>query len=231
MASSPARVCIDMLACQTAGSRHRGIGNYAAGLALALGRLDDGAKTFLVAKRDPASVAEIAQSFAGVVPPHRLKTIDLPSPTSWQPGCAAMQAATLARAYARLNPDVLHISSLFEQEVAYPHPSLCAGRIKSLTLYDLIPYIFKGRYLSEPSALRWYLSKLGELKNYALLFASPNLRAATPSHSPGSPRNGSSRSWGRAARPLRRTGIRMTRSPPCMRAWDWPGRSCCSRAA
>ncbi len=171
MASSPARVCLDMLGCQTANSRHRGIGNYSTGLALALARLGDDAKTFIVAQRDPASVAEIVQSFAGVVPPHRVKTIDLLSPASRQPGCAAMQAATLARAYARLNPDVLHVSSLFEPEIAFPHPSLCAGRIKSVTVFDLIPYVFRERYLSEPLVLRWYLSKLGELKNYDLLFA------------------------------------------------------------
>lgn len=167
-----------MLAAQTKGSRHRGIGNYSLGLARGLceGLASTGEAVFLTADgAHGESVAEIRRHFSGVVPSHRIKTIHVPKCEPFalitKGSSAGLHAAALDWAYGKINPDVLHYSSIFENDVRFPSPAGGAAAVSSTTLYDLIPFVYSDRYLSNPVISGWYHDRLLLLKRFDLLFS------------------------------------------------------------
>ncbi|MDF9832401.1 glycosyltransferase involved in cell wall biosynthesis [Ereboglobus sp. PH5-5] len=176
MKNTSIRVCVDATACQTHSSRNRGIGNYTAGLLGAIAKLkgerDD---AFIVGLQHPESVREIHATTKNLIPSHRIKTVKVPQGNLFENPATSvvphMQAATLARAYSKTAPQVVHVSSYFETELHLPPPSLCPGLVKTAVIYDFIPYIFKERYLPGNEILGWYGSRVNALMQCDCLFA------------------------------------------------------------
>lgn len=158
---------------------NRGIGRYSLALALAMARRPRGHELQIVLNsRFEAGAAAVRAAFDGLVAPEHIKLYDLPSPVAeydhrnaWR-----VRAAEQLRQHylASLQPDVVHVASLFEglsDDAAVSCPP-GSGRFDSaITLYDLIPLLRKNVYLTEPHVANWYYRKLQSLKNAELLLA------------------------------------------------------------
>lgn len=172
------RIALDLQACQTE-SRHRGIGRYSADFARALLEFDRAQYVVGLDATYPAAQSTLMQGLADVVPPAAFTHYHYPGPNRPH-GHAEDSLRPAARAlvrhhYARLAPDVVHVSSLFEGFVEH---AACLGgvaglpgAISSVTLYDLIPLVYREHYLGEPTYRRWYEDKLRRLQRFDMLLS------------------------------------------------------------
>ena len=171
------RILIDLQAAQSPGSRIRGIGRYSLALAEAVARNAGDHEVWIALNHAiPEVVATIKDRFAPWLPEDRIVV--------WEsiPGTAAVDVSNLParraaerlreRFLASLAPDVIHTSSLFEgmtDTVVTSVPRDRAGILHSVSLYDLIPYVRRDVYLSDPRARAWYLDKIESLLRADLL--------------------------------------------------------------
>ena len=161
------RIVIDLQACQTPDSRHRGIGRYAMELAKGLIRVADRHEIVVLANEAfPDSLEEIRGEVCGLSDRVRFSTYALARLEDYhgeqRRRIQALNDRLLNWQYARHSPDVLHVASVFEGWVT--GAAHVSGRLADLsavctsaTLYDLIPLLFKERYLAaavEPAYLR-----------------------------------------------------------------------------
>lgn len=170
------RIVIDLQACQSE-SRFRGIGRYSMSLALAIAR---NAKRhdvwILLNNRFPDSVPRIRQIFRGSIPKNKIVVFSIP------PKVAEINIENLWLTYtselireffiAKLKPDIVHISSLFEgwaDDVVTSVHKLPVARSVSTTLYDLIPLLNQTSYLSDLKTRDYYFRKIEALKKNDLL--------------------------------------------------------------
>lgn len=173
------RIVIDLQACQSTGSRDRGIGRYSLALAKAMLGIAEGHEFFLLLNGLFAdTIAPIVEQFNGLIPAHRVVVWHAPGPVAegleenrWR-----NRAAELVReqVIASLQPDVVHVTSLFEGSGDDAVVSIAAnGRawVTVVTLYDLIPLVYRERYLSAPAQQQWYFRKLHSLKQADCLLA------------------------------------------------------------
>ncbi len=173
------RILIDLQACQTPGSRHRGIGRYSLALAQAMLEVGEQHEFHLLLNDQFAEAAtELQQSLAHYP---NLKQVHLWSSVA---GVAEIEAKNFWRtqaaealreqAIAAIEPDFIHIASLFEGMVDDAVTSVAAS-VKhiptAVTLYDLIPLINAEPYLENQLVRRWYYRKCQSLKNADLLLA------------------------------------------------------------
>jgi glycosyltransferase involved in cell wall biosynthesis len=171
------RILLDLQGCQSQSSRQRGIGRYSMAFARAL--LHKGvAHEFHVLLNGafPATIAAIEGELAGLLPADRLHVFHAPqgcadnrTPQRWR---TRASAAIRRCAIQQVQPDIVHVSSLFEglvdDCVAEIDPAL-DGVPASVTVYDFIPYIHAARYLAAPAARDWYMRRLESMKRAALL--------------------------------------------------------------
>lgn len=173
------KIVLDMQARQSYGSHHRGIGRYALALSRAMvqqaGQHDI---HLLVNAAIPGYVQEIRQDFQGLVSPSHIHAFSIPTPTmglhpenAWR-----IRAAEHIRETFLLNlqPDIVHISSLFEgldddivTSVSYPE----LAKNTSVSLHDLIPLVQADPYLRDQRVRGWYYRKLQSLKNAGLVLS------------------------------------------------------------
>ncbi|TFW00446.1 glycosyltransferase, partial [Oxalobacteraceae bacterium OM1] len=174
------RILLDLQACQTSGSRNRGIGRYSMSLALAMARQARGRHEIIIALngRFPDTIVPIRQAFDGLVEQDNIVVYDVPGPLlEFDPSLAwRRRAAELAREtfFASLNPDVVHVTSLFEgwgDDAVTVIGHLEHRFIRTITLYDLIPLIHKETYLTHAGSRALYYRKLQALKNAELLLS------------------------------------------------------------
>ncbi len=167
------RIVVDLQACQTEASAGRGVGRFAEGLARHLaGRMgsDDLRLCLSGAYRD--SLERTVDAWALLLPRQCLTAYRYPDP---RPGTAQRRAEcaiaeTLIRHHwMSLQPDVLHISHVFEGwhgAAIVPHAlPKASGLVRSATLYDLIPLRFPEHYFADPEYKAWYFEKLGTLRD------------------------------------------------------------------
>jgi FkbM family methyltransferase len=166
------RIVLDLQGAQSESSRSRGIGRYSLALAEAIAR-EAGEHEVWVALngRVPDSIEPLRAMFTGLISPERIRTFELPMPVaeldltnSWR-----MQAAELLREkfLADLQPDIVHVSTLFEgagNEVVASVGRLNTKVPTAVTLYDLIPMLRPSSYLADPLVKRSYLRRLQSLK-------------------------------------------------------------------
>lgn len=172
------RIILDLQACQAV-SKHRGIGRYSMALAQAMARNSAGHEIQIVLNSQfPDAVTEIRTAFADLLPERQIKLFDLPAPVAEYDHANAwrVRAAEQLRSHylAGLQPDVLHVASLFEGLGDNAVVACPPGRAQfdtAVTLYDLIPLLRKEVYLTEPHVANWYYRKLQGLKNAELLLA------------------------------------------------------------
>ncbi|MFC5511708.1 glycosyltransferase [Massilia jejuensis] len=158
---------------------HRGIGRYSLALAQAMARNNVGHDLRIVLnERFPASVTGLRRAFDGLVPASSIMTFATPAPSAeaspdnmWR----LLAAERIREHYlAGLQPDIVHVASLFEGLSDDAVVSVLHGRDRfasAVTLYDLIPLMRQDRYLGDPNIARWYHRKLESLKNAQLLLA------------------------------------------------------------
>ncbi|MFZ6760610.1 glycosyltransferase [Undibacterium sp. Ji50W] len=173
------RILIDLQACQSTGSRDRGIGRYSLALAKAMASNAGQHEIWLMLSGlFPETIQPIRNIFAELVPSERIVTWRTPAPVAelvpdnyWR-----NRTAELVRehALASIRPDFVHVTSLFEGsgDDAVSSVGLTDERLATaVTLYDLIPLVYEKQYLQQPSQRAWYYRKLASLKRADLLLA------------------------------------------------------------
>jgi len=173
------RVVIDMQGAQTE-SRFRGIGRYTLSFSQAVVR-NRGEHEIILALSGlfPDTIEPIRAAFDGLLPQENIRVWHAPGPVADnQPGNGARrEIAELTREafLASLQPDVIHICSLFDGYVDDAVASI--GRFDqntpvSVALYDLIPLLNPDQYLRpNPSFELYYRRKIDDLKKASRFLA------------------------------------------------------------
>jgi glycosyltransferase involved in cell wall biosynthesis len=171
------RIALDLQGCQSV-SRLRGIGRYSLALAQAIARNAGEHEVWVVLNNlFPDTIDGVRLAFSGLVPPEHVAVFSVP-PFALYQGAEdwRTRAATLIREYAiaELQPDVLHVSSLFEgfvDESVTSVKEFDADMVTAVTLYDLIPFLNPERYLPDPGFRKHYYGKVEALKRADILLA------------------------------------------------------------
>ena len=171
------RIVLDLQGCQSV-SRLRGIGRYSLALAKSIARNADRHEVWIVLNNlFPDAIDEIRHEFDGLLPAGRIAVFSLPAIRLYQGSDDwRTRAAQLIREYAiaEIEPDVVHISSLFEGYVDVSTSTIKTfdtDSITAVTLYDLIPYLNPGKYLTDAGFKKHYLEKIEALKQADILLA------------------------------------------------------------
>ena len=171
------RIALDLQGCQSA-SRLRGIGRYSMALAKAIVRNAGDHEVWIVLNElFPDTIEEIRHAFSDLLPQERIAVFSVPMLTPYQGETDwRTRAALLVREYAiaELEPDIVHVSSLFEGYVDHSLTSVKAldsDILTAVTLYDLIPYLNPERYLTDAGFKLHYYSKIEALKRADVLLA------------------------------------------------------------
>lgn len=174
------RIVIDMQGAQTA-SRFRGIGRYSLSFAHAVINEGHGHEVLLLLNGlFPETIEPIRSEFASCLPARNILVWTAPGPIQ------AIQSDNLARHAAAelireafiksLEPDVVHVTSLFEgfgDEAAISIGRFDQQTPVSTVLYDLIPLLNPDKYLAAPDVATFYHRRLQSLKqSHALLAIS-----------------------------------------------------------
>ncbi|MBK4733381.1 glycosyltransferase [Noviherbaspirillum pedocola] len=172
------RIVIDMQGVQ-ASNRQRGIGRYSLSLTKAIVE-QRGSHEVILALNGlfTETIEPIRLAFKELLPPENIVIWQCPGPinslddaNTWR-----RKSAELLREgfVASLRPDVLLITSLFEglvDDAALSVHTLSRAIPTVAILYDLIPLIWRDRYLDNPLMERWYERMLGHLRRADLLLA------------------------------------------------------------
>ena len=170
------RIVIDLQGAQASNAR-RGIGRYSLALAQGIARQAAGRHEVLIALNGAFadSIAPLRAAFAGLLPPDAIRVWHSPLTPGQAPAFGLRRAAERLREafLASLEPDMVHVSSLFEG----PHDGAVTGcgtfapLPTSVTLYDLIPLLRPDTYLPDPAARAEYLGRLEHLARADLLLS------------------------------------------------------------
>lgn len=166
------RVLIDLQGAQSTGSRGRGIGRYAMSLAEGVIRnRNDHEVLILLSSAFADTIPPIRRRFEAILPSTNIISFDVSGSTAQlSPENRARRVCNerLREAFiASLDPDVVHVSSLFEgltDDAVISIGRHERGVSTSVTLFDLIPLINKEVYLSDPTVARWYADRLDQLR-------------------------------------------------------------------
>ena len=172
------RIVLDLQGAQ-AESRFRGIGRYSLSLALAIAR-QRAEHEVVVALSGlfPDTIEPLRGAFDGVLPQDNIRVWQAPEPLAYidAENRKRRHAAELIREafLATLQPDVVHVASLFE---GYGDSAIASiGRFTdkfrtAVTLYDLIPFSHAFQYQSGPNERDWYNDRFNQLRRADLLLA------------------------------------------------------------
>ncbi|MEN3010901.1 MAG: glycosyltransferase, partial [Candidatus Bipolaricaulaceae bacterium] len=126
----------------------------------------------------PDAVEHLRKKFEGLVPSERIVVWHAPGPVAACDPANAWRRETaelLREAFITgLKPDIVHVASLFEgwADNCVTSVGKSSERVPvAVTVYDLIPLLYKDVYLSEPQVRAWYYQKLQWLKNAELWLA------------------------------------------------------------
>ena len=171
------KIAIDLQACQTPGSRRRGIGRYSLELAKGIVRNRGSHQVHFLLndafrEHDDAVQADLADGHGMSFEHYRLLAVD-GAPREHQRDMQRINDEILNWRYACCGADVLHVSSVFE---AWAAPSAhvdariadVPAALRSATLYDLIPLLFADAYLP-PSVRADYVATLGVFQQMDLI--------------------------------------------------------------
>ena len=173
------RIVLDLQACQTSGSRFRGIGRSTWAFTRAM--LKRGSRhefRVMLNGAFPDSLPDLRRELRDLVPPSRIHEWEVPGPTAAADPANAWRSCSgevLREAFVdSLQPDWLHMGSLFEgfgDDAIASVPVDAAAAPVAITLHDLIPWLYPEIYLPSPQAKAWYARRLDSLKRARLLFA------------------------------------------------------------
>lgn len=171
------KILLDLQACQSNGSRNRGIGRYSLALAKAMIEVAPEHEFWILLNAAfPETVSPLKNEFSGLLDAGRIVVFQAPAGSAeFGVGSAwRTRAAELLRAHTidAIEPDVVHVASMFEGQMddCVVDIESSASRIPvAVTLYDLIPLIYAERYLAYERTRSWYLRKLDALARADLL--------------------------------------------------------------
>jgi len=176
---------VDLFACQTS-SRFRGIGRYTYSLIREMVQSRKSHNLITLANASyPESFEELRQKFSRLLPagsflPYHTKELD---PAYGENDPYFEVASTLVRhSYETIAPDFTLYPSIFEgwgEKGVVPLPSGgFPSSLKSVIVYDFIPYVYSDRFLESDSYFKqYYLKRFNLLKKFDLLLAiSENTR-------------------------------------------------------
>lgn len=172
------RILIDMQGAQTE-SRYRGIGRYTMSFVRALVRNNANHEIILLLSDFfPESVRSIRSEFEGVLPASGIRVWGAPGPVREMEadnGERRAVAENIREAFiATLAPDVIHLTSLFEGYVDDGVVTVGAAGFPipvTITLYDLIPYLYQDKYLENEQYRTHYLRKIESLDEVTAFLA------------------------------------------------------------
>jgi glycosyltransferase involved in cell wall biosynthesis len=172
------RIVVDLQGAQSE-NRFRGIGQYSLALAKALLNVGQNHELWIALNGEfQETIEPIRATFDHLLPQNRIVVFSLPGPVAeadavncWRARCAEHIREHFL---ASLRPDATILSSLFEGQASDAATSV--GRfvrsgLSSVTLYDLIPLRYYGKYLSDSTIREWYFRKLDSLKRTDVLLA------------------------------------------------------------
>lgn len=165
------RIVIDLQGAQSTGSRSRGIGRYSASLCEAMIR-NRGEHEIILALNAifPDSIDLLRRRFGEFLPQENIVTFAAAEQTRQlapENDVRRIVSEHVREAFlASLQPDVVHVSSLFEglDDDAVVSIGKYTAIPTSVTLYDLIPLINRDIYLSNRVVHRWYSDRLDNLR-------------------------------------------------------------------
>ena len=173
------RIVIDLQGAQS-NSRFRGIGRYSTSLAQAIIRNRGEHEVIIVLNGlFPDATQFIKSQFEGLLPPENIRIWYAPGPVmECQAGTdLRREGAELVREafIASLQPDIVHISSLFEgfgDNTVTSVGKFDGDTPVSISFYDLIPFLNPKEYLEvDRFYATYYLRKLEYLKRASLLLS------------------------------------------------------------
>ena len=171
------RIVIDLQSCQS-GSKRAGIGRYAMGLATAMAAQPRDHEIWIVLSAlMPETIPEVRRAFDGLLPANRIQIFECPANIDTRRAePARVRAAEIVREdfLKSLQPDIVHIASLFEgfdEEVITSVGQHFPSAQTAVTLYDLIPLVYSTRYLPDSKSRDYYERKIENIKNAGLLLA------------------------------------------------------------
>ena len=170
------RILIDLQGCQS-GSRFGGIGRYSMSLAKAMIRLNSKHEFSLLLNSRLPNENQIRAEFADLMPQQNILTFDVPAFVAAEndlPTHTRMAEFIREKRIAEINPDLLHIASLFEgagEDVVTSVGLLFPAERTAVTLYDLIPYLEQETYLTNQMLSDHYLSKFESLKRAGMVLS------------------------------------------------------------
>lgn len=176
------RIVIDMQGAQTE-SRFRGIGRYTIDFVQAVTRNRGKHEIILVLSGlFPETIESFRAVFDGLLPQENIRVWQAPSPVreSQSGNKTRRETAELIREsfLVSLQPDVIHISSLFEgyeDDAITSLGSFDKSTPVSVTVYDLIPFQNPDEYLkSNKDYEQYYLRKVEHLRRASLFLAISN---------------------------------------------------------
>ena len=168
------RILVDLQGCQS-GSRFGGIGRYSMSLAKAMLRLESGHEICLLLNSRLPNENAIRAEFADLMPQQHILTFAVPAYVAAEndlPAHTRMAELMREKRIAEINPDVLHIASLFEgagEDVVSSVGMLFPAERTAVTLYDLIPYLEQETYLTNQMLSDHYLRKFEGLNRAGMI--------------------------------------------------------------
>ncbi|PZU77972.1 MAG: group 1 glycosyl transferase [Rhizobium sp.] len=173
------RIVIDLQGAQGGSSRFRGIGRYGLSLTQWMAHNRGAHEVFVALNGEFAESNEpLRAALMDYLPPENIIVWDAPAPNFGADtnNAERRKAAELIResALARLDPDYVLISSVFEgwgENVVTSVGRLSSTVPTAIILYDLIPLIHRDIYLRDATLASWYENKLSYLREADLLLA------------------------------------------------------------
>jgi len=173
------KIAIDLQACQSPGSRQRGIGRYSLELARALVRNRGEHRLHFLLN---AAFDDVEASLRETLAPNAEATFEQYQLVHLE-GTQGLRRRALQRVndeilnwrYACADAEALHVSSVFEgwfdgEEHVSGRLADVPAALKSATLYDLIPLLFPDRHLPRASRPD-YLARVGLFHQCDVIFA------------------------------------------------------------
>ena len=170
------RLVVDLQACQSLPHKDRGIGRYSMAYTKALLRNAGSDEVWVALNGEIGDTVEsVRAALSGLVEQHRIvvwrsveETALINPANAWRHAAAAQVRKVFL---ARLKPDVVHVSSLFEgyYDDAVTSIDLGDSFLTSVSLYDLIPLIQSDAYLTDPRLREWYMGRLAALRRADLV--------------------------------------------------------------
>ncbi len=174
------RIVIDMQGAQTE-SRYRGIGRHAISISRAIVRNRGEHEVFLaLSGAFPDTIEPIRATFDGLLPQENIRIWHAPGPVAEEnvANDGRREVAELIREafFSSLQPDVIHITSLFE---GYADDAVTSiGRFDnstpvSVSIYSLAPLLNSSHYAKrDPRRAQHYLRKSNQLKLATIYLAA-----------------------------------------------------------